>query len=107
MLSCSTDEGALVRAAENLGFVFSGRTPDCVIVDSVSKDVVGIDDELQWERDSPSVMCIAHSHFVLWRTIKGNLYAGVPLQQILIMCMIERKPSQTCGNFIFIYRVNE
>lgn len=63
MLSCSTDEGALVRAAENLGFVFSGRTPDCVIVESVSKDVVGIDDELQWEGDSCPVML--HSSLTL------------------------------------------
>lgn len=29
------DEGALVRAAQNLGFVFSGRTPDSVIVEMV------------------------------------------------------------------------
>lgn len=56
MLSCSTDESALVRAAQNLGFVFSGRTPDCVIVESVSRDVLGIDDELHWEHDLPSVM---------------------------------------------------
>ncbi|KAK7137855.1 hypothetical protein R3I94_013485 [Phoxinus phoxinus] len=33
--AASPDEGALVRAAENLGFVFSGRTPDCVIVESL------------------------------------------------------------------------
>lgn len=33
---CSPDEGALVRAARNLGFVFSGRTPDSVIVEIVS-----------------------------------------------------------------------
>ncbi|RXN26824.1 phospholipid-transporting ATPase IA isoform X7 [Labeo rohita] len=32
--AASPDEGALVRAAQNLGFVFSGRTPDCVIVES-------------------------------------------------------------------------
>lgn len=31
-----TDEGALVRAARKLGFIFSGRTPDSVIVTSVS-----------------------------------------------------------------------
>ncbi|XP_036793793.1 phospholipid-transporting ATPase IA isoform X6 [Oncorhynchus mykiss] len=30
--AASPDEGALVRAAANLGFVFSGRTPDCVII---------------------------------------------------------------------------
>uniref|UniRef100_A0AAX7UB52 Phospholipid-transporting ATPase n=1 Tax=Astatotilapia calliptera TaxID=8154 RepID=A0AAX7UB52_ASTCA len=30
--AASPDEGALVRAAQNLGFVFSGRTPDSVIV---------------------------------------------------------------------------
>uniref|UniRef100_A0A3Q3CKK4 Phospholipid-transporting ATPase n=1 Tax=Haplochromis burtoni TaxID=8153 RepID=A0A3Q3CKK4_HAPBU len=30
--AASPDEGALVRAARNLGFVFSGRTPDSVIV---------------------------------------------------------------------------
>ncbi|KAM7389162.1 hypothetical protein PAMP_023155 [Pampus punctatissimus] len=29
--AASPDEGALVRAAQNLGFVFSGRTPDSVI----------------------------------------------------------------------------
>lgn len=32
---CFPDEGALVRAAQNLGFVFSGRTPDSVIVELV------------------------------------------------------------------------
>lgn len=32
------DEGALVRAARNLGFVFSGRTPDSVIVEMVRED---------------------------------------------------------------------
>lgn len=32
---CFQDEGALVRAARNLGFVFSGRTPDSVIVEMV------------------------------------------------------------------------
>ncbi|XP_031158668.1 phospholipid-transporting ATPase IA isoform X5 [Sander lucioperca] len=31
--AASPDEGALVRAAQNLGFVFSGRTPDSVIVE--------------------------------------------------------------------------
>uniref|UniRef100_A0A8C6NIB9 Phospholipid-transporting ATPase n=1 Tax=Nothobranchius furzeri TaxID=105023 RepID=A0A8C6NIB9_NOTFU len=31
--AASPDEGALVRAARNLGFVFSGRTPDSVIVE--------------------------------------------------------------------------
>ncbi|XP_051774360.1 probable phospholipid-transporting ATPase IA isoform X4 [Ctenopharyngodon idella] len=36
--AASPDEGALVRAAENLGFVFSGRTPDCVIVESVGEE---------------------------------------------------------------------
>ncbi|KAK9518340.1 hypothetical protein VZT92_023649 [Zoarces viviparus] len=30
--AASPDEGALVRAAQSLGFVFSGRTPDSVIV---------------------------------------------------------------------------
>lgn len=30
------DEGALVKAAQTLGFVFSGRTPDTVIVQMVS-----------------------------------------------------------------------
>jgi len=35
---CFQDEGALVRAAQNLGFVFSGRTPDSVIVELVSQD---------------------------------------------------------------------
>lgn len=33
--ACFLDEGALVRAAQNLGFVFSGRTPDSVIVELV------------------------------------------------------------------------
>ncbi|XP_071387876.1 phospholipid-transporting ATPase IA isoform X3 [Centroberyx affinis] len=32
--AASPDEGALVRAARNLGFVFSGRTPDSVIVET-------------------------------------------------------------------------
>ncbi|XP_067313403.1 phospholipid-transporting ATPase IA isoform X4 [Pseudorasbora parva] len=36
--AASPDEGALVRAAENLGFVFSGRTPDCVIVESLGEE---------------------------------------------------------------------
>ncbi|XP_024919272.1 probable phospholipid-transporting ATPase IA isoform X7 [Cynoglossus semilaevis] len=31
--AASPDEGALVRAARNLGFVFSGRTPDSVFVE--------------------------------------------------------------------------
>jgi len=30
------DEGALVRAARHLRFVFTGRTPDSVIIESVS-----------------------------------------------------------------------
>lgn len=34
---CFPDEGALVRAAQNLGFVFSGRTPDSVIVELVRR----------------------------------------------------------------------
>uniref|UniRef100_A0A671XSZ4 Phospholipid-transporting ATPase n=1 Tax=Sparus aurata TaxID=8175 RepID=A0A671XSZ4_SPAAU len=33
--AASPDEGALVRAARNLGFVFSGRTPDTVIMEMV------------------------------------------------------------------------
>ncbi|XP_051505052.1 probable phospholipid-transporting ATPase IA isoform X3 [Myxocyprinus asiaticus] len=36
--AASPDEGALVRAAQNLGFVFSGRTPDCVIVESLGEE---------------------------------------------------------------------
>ncbi|XP_051945038.1 phospholipid-transporting ATPase IA isoform X1 [Xyrauchen texanus] len=36
--AASPDEGALVRAAHNLGFVFSGRTPDCVIVELLEKE---------------------------------------------------------------------
>ncbi|XP_043112706.1 probable phospholipid-transporting ATPase IA isoform X6 [Puntigrus tetrazona] len=36
--AASPDEGALVRAAQNLGFVFSGRTPDCVIVESYGEE---------------------------------------------------------------------
>ncbi|KAM9741578.1 putative phospholipid-transporting ATPase IA isoform 4-T5 [Menidia menidia] len=36
--AASPDEGALVRAARNLGFVFSGRTPDRVIVESLGKE---------------------------------------------------------------------
>lgn len=45
MCPCLKDEGALVRAARNLGFVFSGRTPDSVIVETVSnsQEVRGID----------------------------------------------------------------
>uniref|UniRef100_A0A8C2JID9 Phospholipid-transporting ATPase n=1 Tax=Cyprinus carpio TaxID=7962 RepID=A0A8C2JID9_CYPCA len=50
--AASPDEGALVRAAQNLGFVFSGRTPDCVIVESVSRDILGIDDEFTRKRMS-------------------------------------------------------
>uniref|UniRef100_A0A3P9PDN6 Phospholipid-transporting ATPase n=1 Tax=Poecilia reticulata TaxID=8081 RepID=A0A3P9PDN6_POERE len=36
--AASPDEGALVRAAQNLGFVFSGRTPDSVIVEVPGKE---------------------------------------------------------------------
>ncbi|XP_073778314.1 phospholipid-transporting ATPase IA isoform X4 [Danio rerio] len=36
--AASPDEGALVRAAQNLGFVFSGRTPDSVIVESLEAE---------------------------------------------------------------------
>uniref|UniRef100_A0A8C4ZWX1 Phospholipid-transporting ATPase n=1 Tax=Gadus morhua TaxID=8049 RepID=A0A8C4ZWX1_GADMO len=36
--AASPDEGALVRAARNLGFVFTGRTPDTVILDSIGKE---------------------------------------------------------------------
>uniref|UniRef100_A0A8C9TZ99 Phospholipid-transporting ATPase n=1 Tax=Scleropages formosus TaxID=113540 RepID=A0A8C9TZ99_SCLFO len=33
--AASPDEGALVRGAKNLGFVFSGRTPDSVIIEAL------------------------------------------------------------------------
>uniref|UniRef100_A0A8C5H6N6 Phospholipid-transporting ATPase n=1 Tax=Gouania willdenowi TaxID=441366 RepID=A0A8C5H6N6_GOUWI len=36
--AASPDEGALVRAARNLGFVFSGRTPDSVIVEILAAE---------------------------------------------------------------------
>uniref|UniRef100_A0A7N8XSU8 Phospholipid-transporting ATPase n=1 Tax=Mastacembelus armatus TaxID=205130 RepID=A0A7N8XSU8_9TELE len=36
--AASPDEGALVRAARNLGFVFSGRTPDSVIVEMLKTE---------------------------------------------------------------------
>lgn len=36
--AASPDEGALVRAAQNLGFVFSGRTPDNVIVEMLGTE---------------------------------------------------------------------
>ncbi|XP_031443145.1 phospholipid-transporting ATPase IA isoform X4 [Clupea harengus] len=36
--AASPDEGALVRAARNLGFVFSGRTPDTVIIESLGEE---------------------------------------------------------------------
>ncbi|CAN9515194.1 unnamed protein product [Ophioblennius macclurei] len=36
--AASPDEGALVRAARNLGFVFSGRTPDSVIVEMLGAE---------------------------------------------------------------------
>uniref|UniRef100_A0A3Q1EA99 Phospholipid-transporting ATPase n=1 Tax=Acanthochromis polyacanthus TaxID=80966 RepID=A0A3Q1EA99_9TELE len=36
--AASPDEGALVRAAQNLGFVFSGRTPDSVIVEMLGTE---------------------------------------------------------------------
>lgn len=32
----SPDEGALVKGAKGLGFVFTARTPDSVIIDAVS-----------------------------------------------------------------------
>ncbi|XP_066576698.1 phospholipid-transporting ATPase IA isoform X2 [Amia ocellicauda] len=36
--AASPDEGALVRAAKNLGFVFSGRTPDSVIIEALGQE---------------------------------------------------------------------
>ncbi|XP_041931099.1 phospholipid-transporting ATPase IA isoform X5 [Alosa sapidissima] len=36
--AASPDEGALVRAARNLGFVFSGRTPNNVIIESLGEE---------------------------------------------------------------------
>ncbi|XP_072554094.1 probable phospholipid-transporting ATPase IA isoform X1 [Paramormyrops kingsleyae] len=36
--AASPDEGALVRAARKLGFIFSGRTPDSVIITSLGKE---------------------------------------------------------------------
>ncbi|KAK1175580.1 phospholipid-transporting ATPase IA isoform X2 [Acipenser oxyrinchus oxyrinchus] len=36
--AASPDEGALVRAAKNLGFVFSGRTPDAVIIEALGQE---------------------------------------------------------------------
>ncbi|XP_036933022.1 phospholipid-transporting ATPase IA isoform X2 [Acanthopagrus latus] len=36
--AASPDEGALVRAARNLGFVFSGRTPDSVIMEMLGTE---------------------------------------------------------------------
>ncbi|XP_063045834.1 phospholipid-transporting ATPase IA isoform X2 [Engraulis encrasicolus] len=36
--AASPDEGALVRAARNLGFVFSGRTPNSVIMESLGEE---------------------------------------------------------------------
>ncbi|CAL8355989.1 unnamed protein product [Merluccius merluccius] len=36
--AASPDEGALVRAARSLGFVFTGRTPDTVIAEAVGKE---------------------------------------------------------------------
>ncbi|XP_058252930.1 probable phospholipid-transporting ATPase IA isoform X3 [Hemibagrus wyckioides] len=36
--AASPDEGALVRAARNLGFVFSARTPDSVIIEALGHE---------------------------------------------------------------------
>ncbi|XP_046704685.1 probable phospholipid-transporting ATPase IA isoform X4 [Silurus meridionalis] len=36
--AASPDEGALVRAARNLGFIFSARTPDSVIIDALGRE---------------------------------------------------------------------
>ncbi|KAI1238271.1 hypothetical protein IHE44_0012989 [Lamprotornis superbus] len=36
--AASPDEGALVRAARNLRFVFTGRTPDSVIIESLGQE---------------------------------------------------------------------
>ncbi|KAM6261301.1 phospholipid-transporting ATPase IA isoform 2-T2 [Porphyrio hochstetteri] len=36
--AASPDEGALVRAARNLQFVFTGRTPDSVIIESLGQE---------------------------------------------------------------------
>ncbi|XP_026991104.2 phospholipid-transporting ATPase IA isoform X5 [Tachysurus fulvidraco] len=36
--AASPDEGALVRAARNLGFVFSARTPDSVIIEALGQE---------------------------------------------------------------------
>uniref|UniRef100_A0A673GE54 Phospholipid-transporting ATPase n=1 Tax=Sinocyclocheilus rhinocerous TaxID=307959 RepID=A0A673GE54_9TELE len=70
--AASPDEGALVRAAQNLGFVFTGRTPDCVIVESVSTDVLGIDDKLHWEHDLPAVITRKRMS-VIMRTPSGKI----------------------------------
>lgn len=35
----SPDEGALVKGAKGLGFVFTARTPDSVIIEAVSAQV--------------------------------------------------------------------
>lgn len=63
---CSPDEGALVRAAQNLGFVFSGRTPDSVIVEIVSwtKQVK--------ERQTALQVCLIYNTgiIVLWSASK-------------------------------------
>lgn len=32
-----TDEGALVKGAKKLGYIFTGRTPHSVIIDAVSR----------------------------------------------------------------------
>uniref|UniRef100_A0A8C9VDR3 Phospholipid-transporting ATPase n=1 Tax=Scleropages formosus TaxID=113540 RepID=A0A8C9VDR3_SCLFO len=36
--AASPDEGALVRAARDLGFVFTGRTPDSVIIEALGEE---------------------------------------------------------------------
>uniref|UniRef100_A0A8D2Q2R9 Phospholipid-transporting ATPase n=1 Tax=Varanus komodoensis TaxID=61221 RepID=A0A8D2Q2R9_VARKO len=40
--AASPDEGALVRAAKHLQFVFTGRTPDSVIIESVNVETLNL-----------------------------------------------------------------
>uniref|UniRef100_A0A2K5F5C0 Phospholipid-transporting ATPase n=1 Tax=Aotus nancymaae TaxID=37293 RepID=A0A2K5F5C0_AOTNA len=67
--AASPDEGALVRAAKQLNFVFTGRTPDSVIIDSVIIHLHSFRDKHQKAHNKIEV---PHSRMIV-RTPSGKL----------------------------------